>query len=83
MKKVMNSKLIWAIFPLVAVILLGILVGLMMKEKPETSQRESDKVEEPETTPAVVETKTEKDAEPGSYEELDELYKNYFMMGTA
>lgn len=83
MKKVMNSKLIWVIFPLIAVILLSILVGLMMKEKPETSQRESEKVEEPETTPAVLETKTVKDAEPGSYEELDELYKNYFIMGTA
>jgi GH35 family endo-1,4-beta-xylanase len=95
MKKGINKKLIWAILPLVTVILLGILGGIMMKEKPETSQKELDKVEEQKASQAVVESKPgndsksdkdsglEKDTDPASYEELDELYKDYFMMGTA
>lgn len=65
------------------VILLGIFGGLTMKKEPEANQKESETVEETETMQEVAEKKTGKYLDTSSYEELDELYKDYFLMGTG
>ncbi|MFU0826321.1 MAG: Beta-xylanase [Lachnoclostridium sp.] len=83
MKNEKKGKLPWAIFPPVAVILLGIFAGMMLKEKPETSQKESDTPEGADAIQAVAQTKSGKYADTSSYEELDELYKDYFILGTG
>ena len=63
--------------------LFGVFAEQMTKGESETSQKESETVERVEIMQEESETNTGKYADTSSYEELDELYKEYFMLGTG
>ena len=83
MKTGKNKKWMLIILPAAVAMLFGVFAEQMTKGESETSQKESETVERVEIMQEESETNTGKYADTSSYEELDELYKEYFMLGTG